>query len=421
MNTLKYLLLLSTAALLFSPFAQAEDIEDIATVTLTSPLSGRTSVNFKDRANINTTVPAGSKADVMEVRQLRSGSYGVRVKVTALGKVLKESDKTPKVGDETWLYYSQKDPGLNFITKTGDEIDDPEESLVKRAQSDNSLGPVEGAVNKPSLPTQQKVLQNSKPIVESENDIIVPAPGEDPNLARNGALGATEGGYGFYCMNGQCPETVFNNRRDLSRVAKDASSETSYDYASSEKKAKPKMDTTPVPRSNDPNNKWANDPVVSKYSNSAAVKKMIGYGMSNRASRSHSMCYRGVKRALVAAGMVTSYPPGGQAKQGVRDLINQNASLSRQGKPTWINMLDNPKYRAMIKGPSDVPKGAVIIYKNGVSREAGDAAIKTDNGGRGGYVSDFYSPRPITLQPKGRRYQKLGIGYEIIGVMITQD
>lgn len=407
MNAIKLASLMATALLAFSPAVWADDdeVSDLATVELTTPLYGRTSVNFKDKSNITTTLPAGSKGQVLEVRQLKTGSYGVRVKVTALGKAAPTAGPAataPAVGLETWVYYSQKDPGLNFADIKGQEIDDPEESLVKRAETDAATGPVEGTMAKPSLPSQQKVLLNSKPI--TPENTIVPAEGVDPNLAHTPNLSTTEGNYGLLCMNGRCPEPAENNRKDLSEVAKDlkpgAAKETPRSTARGKYDAK---------------NRWDNDPVISKYMNSATTQKTINWAMANRARHSKSLCYRYVKRALVATGRVTSYPKGGWAKQGVNDLLAQNASLKRAGKPQWVNMLDDPRYKGLIKSPADVPKGAVIIFKNG-RNEPGDATIKTGDG----YVSDFYSPRPITLQPKGRRYEKMGVGYRMIGVMITE-
>jgi hypothetical protein len=422
LNALNLISLISTALLVLSPMAWADDddVQDVATVTLNSALYGRTSVNFKDKTNITNTVPAGSKAQVLEVRQLKTGSYGVRVKVTTLGKVPPTSiagpiPAPPTVGTETWLYYSQKDPGLDFEDKSGEDIDDPEESLVQRAGADTArLGPMEGTVAKPSLPTQQKVLMNSKPA--NDNNIVIPASGVDPNLAKTSTMGATEGGFGMLCMNGHCLETEEHNRTDLSNVAKDIQPGAKKPTPQPVVKVPKDLPTRP---SNDPNNKWANDPVVSRYSNSATTKKMISSALANRKSHSTKKCYRYVKRALVAAGAVTSYPPGVNAKQGVRDLISQNDSLRRAGKPTWVNMLDDPKYRSMIKNPGDAPKGAVLIFRNG-RPEPGDAAIKTDNGPNGGFVNDFYSTRPVTQSPKGTRYQKMGVGYELIGVMITE-
>lgn len=390
---------------------ESEETPTLTSVTLSGTLYGRSSVNFKNKSNVNAVLPAGSKGDVQEVRQLRSGSYGVRVKVTELGA--NAGDKAPAVGSETWLYYSQKESYMQFQDRQGNEIDDPEESLVSQAAKDTSLGPVEGAVAKPALPSQETVLKNSVP-----EDFHIQVPQEpDPNLEMRGIRSGTEASFSSPCALGNCPTPAKNNREDIGNIGKSV--------RPAEKAPTPpaavKKPTEKIPVSKNPNNKWANDPVVMKYSESAQVKKLLSYAMRNKRGHSKGQCYKYVKRALLGTGMVTSYPGGWAAKLAVENLKKQNESLRRKGKPTWVNMLDNPKYRAMIKSPADVPKGAIIVYRNGRPKEAGDTAIKTGYGNDGGYVSDFYSPRPITQQTKGRRYAQRGIGYEIIGVMITKD
>lgn len=143
------------------------------------------------------------------------------------------------------------------------------------------------------------------------------------------------------------------------------------------------------------------------YSEGKQIKNSINYAMRNKYKHSQKYCYRGVKRALLAGGIVKKYPPGGHAKQAVRDLKAQGL----------INMLDNPAYKKLIKSPDDAPKGAIIVYANN-TKESGDIQIKTDWGSSGGYVSDFYSGSSYLNSPKARRYARAGKPYRIIGVMM---
>ena len=147
--------------------------------------------------------------------------------------------------------------------------------------------------------------------------------------------------------------------------------------------------------------------MIMRYSEGKEVKNSISYGMRNKRPRSTKYCYRFVKRALMGGDMIDRYPPGGHAREAVRDLKAQG----------MINLLDNPKYRDMIKSPADVPKGAVIVYHNN-TKESGDVQIKTDWGSNGGFLSDFYSGSSFLKSPKARRYAARGKPYRMIGVMI---
>jgi hypothetical protein len=354
-------------------YAEDDSPDDsITKVTFDGDVFGRSSMDFRNKSNIASLVPRGSEGDVLEVRRLRSGSYGVRVRIT---KVSKDKGKsTAKVNDEAWVYYSQKVPWLAFPDKKGVEMQDPEEALIKRSNVDNGVLPPEtGSVADPALPNKKEILDTSKT--------------DDPNLAKKADPATTEADACPTCSTGTLPAPANANQKDIKAVA-DA-------ITAAPKKPK------------DPNDKWADDPVVSKYRSSKRTKKMIDYALRNKRSHSTKYCYRYVKRALVASDTVKKYPPGVYARNAVRDLKAQG----------MINMLDNPKYKAMIKGPQDVPKGAVIVYWNGTD-EAGDVQIKTDDGAKGGYVSDFYSKTSFLSSPKAKYYAKIRKPYKIIGVMI---
>ena len=93
-------------------------------------------------------------------------------------------------------------------------------------------------------------------------------------------------------------------------------------------------------------------------------------------AHSRSQCWRYVKQALVAAGVVSSYPKTAYAKQAGQELVN------------------NYGFKQLpVRDPFKAPVGAVLVY--GASRDAGHVEIRTKEG----FVSDFKSrvpsPRPL--------------------------
>jgi hypothetical protein len=93
-------------------------------------------------------------------------------------------------------------------------------------------------------------------------------------------------------------------------------------------------------------------------------------------AHSHSLCWRFVKEALVAAGVVKSRPQTLLAKQAGQELVN------------------NYGFKKLpVSDPYAAPVGAVLVY--GASRAAGHVEIRTQDG----FVSDFKSripsPRPL--------------------------
>jgi hypothetical protein len=90
-------------------------------------------------------------------------------------------------------------------------------------------------------------------------------------------------------------------------------------------------------------------------------------------ARAHSLskCWRYVKEALVAAGVVKSRPQTLLAKQAGQELVN------------------NYGFKKLpVSDPYQAPVGAVLVY--GASRAAGHVEIRTPNG----FVSDFRSKTP---------------------------
>ena len=93
-------------------------------------------------------------------------------------------------------------------------------------------------------------------------------------------------------------------------------------------------------------------------------------------AHSRSLCWRFVKNALVAAGVIRSRPTTLLAKQAGKELVN------------------NYGFKKLpVSDPYQAPVGAVLVY--GAKRSAGHVEIRTENG----FVSDFRSntpsPRPL--------------------------
>src|SRR6266849_6114793 len=93
-------------------------------------------------------------------------------------------------------------------------------------------------------------------------------------------------------------------------------------------------------------------------------------------AHSHSLCWRFVKEALVAAGVVSSRPTTSLAKQAGQELVS-----------------DYGFKKLAVADPYAAPVGAVLVY--GASKAAGHVEIRTVDG----FVSDFKSrvpsPRPL--------------------------
>ncbi len=87
-------------------------------------------------------------------------------------------------------------------------------------------------------------------------------------------------------------------------------------------------------------------------------------------SRSSRRCWRYLKKALLAAEAVDSYPGTVYAKNAGGELTSKYGF-----KPIKV------------KDPYDAPVGAVLVYGG---RGAGHVEIRTDDG----FVSDFKSEKP---------------------------
>ncbi|WP_413944230.1 hypothetical protein [Bdellovibrio sp. HCB-162] len=368
MNLLNRFSRILVALLITATSAVAQGPDDLQELILTGDLNGRSSLDFRKNArNVKYLIPEGSEGTVLETRKLsRTGSYGIKVRITKVAEGHNNKGTLPKVGDETWVYFSQKDPWLTFKDKEGSEVQDPEIALTSRAKREGGGIPSEGTEDA-HLPTKEEVLREQKPVKST-----------DPNLTKVDDPKKTEGDFCATCSTSQ-PGVADKNRSDIRDVKTEV-----------EKAANPKI----------PDPKWAKFPGVARYSLSEEAEASIKYGMRNKERRSKKLCYRYVKRALLGGDLVDDYLPGSKARYGVGDL-------KRRG---FINMLEDPRYKGLIKSPKDAPKGAVLIYRNTRDRNhAGHAEIKTDWGTKGGYVSDFFR---TDKQPIPNR--------ELIGVMIKE-
>jgi len=88
-------------------------------------------------------------------------------------------------------------------------------------------------------------------------------------------------------------------------------------------------------------------------------------------SHSHSRCWQYVKEALLAAGVIHSYPKTVYAKEAGQELVNSYGFK-----------------KISVRDPFKAPVGAVLVY--GARSAAGHVEIRTKNG----FVSDFRSPIP---------------------------
>lgn len=155
------------------------------------------------------------------------------------------------------------------------------------------------------------------------------------------------------------------------------------------------------------------DEKIKKYSNSDKIKKTIQFGLSNKFSASQGRCYRSVKKALLASKLIPNHYSDFAA-------INSKESLKKFG---FINLLDSEPYKSQIGiNPNLAPKGSVLVYSSGIPcgpvKDCGHVEIKTDDPGKPGVVSDYYSNYPISKTPAAIKY---GTQYKLVGVMIKPE
>lgn len=117
-------------------------------------------------------------------------------------------------------------------------------------------------------------------------------------------------------------------------------------------------------------------PVTSDSSVNPKLRRAATLAQERARAHSRSLCWRYVKQALVAAGVVESYPKTALAKQAGQELVGSYGFK-----------------RLPVKDPYKAPVGSVLVY--GAKKAAGHVEIRTKQG----FVSDFQSktpsPRPL--------------------------
>lgn len=126
------------------------------------------------------------------------------------------------------------------------------------------------------------------------------------------------------------------------------------------------------------------------------------YSVEKAPSVSTGECYKYVKIALLASGMVSSYLPQVEAKDGGIDLE----------KAGFKNVLSDASYH--IDSPYDAPEGAVIIYGTTDGTKHGHAEVVLPGHL---FASDYISPNS-RVQRKGEPSTLIGKGRKVIGVWV---
>ncbi len=117
---------------------------------------------------------------------------------------------------------------------------------------------------------------------------------------------------------------------------------------------------------------------LAKMDHSVDPKLMRAATIAEERAHAHSRerCWHYVKEALVASGIISSYPKSVYAKEAGQELVN---SYGFKKLP--------------VHDPYKAPLGSVLVY--GASKAAGHVELRTKDG----FVSDFRSkipsPRPL--------------------------
>jgi LysM repeat protein len=126
------------------------------------------------------------------------------------------------------------------------------------------------------------------------------------------------------------------------------------------------------------------------------------YGVEKAPSVSTLECYKYVKIALLASGMVDSYPAQVEAKDAGIDLE----------KAGFKNILSDASYH--IASPYDAPEGAVIVYGTTDGTKHGHAEVVLPGHL---FASDYISPNSRVMR-KGEPATLIGKGRKVIGVWV---
>jgi hypothetical protein len=117
---------------------------------------------------------------------------------------------------------------------------------------------------------------------------------------------------------------------------------------------------------------------VAKVDRTIDPKLMKAATIAQERARAHSRsrCWQYVKEALLASGIISSYPKTAYAKEAGQELVKSYGFK-----------------KLSVRDPFKAPVGSVLVY--GASKAAGHVEIRTKDG----FVSDFRSkipsPRPL--------------------------
>lgn len=147
--------------------------------------------------------------------------------------------------------------------------------------------------------------------------------------------------------------------------------------------------------------------MISQYSLSQEVQKMLRSARSNALPASSKYCYRYVKRALYKSGLVSSSEP-------LSELAAKNAGKDLE-KNGFSNLLLDADLAQDLRDPRNAPPGAILVYEGGTRMKkcggaCGHVEIKVGAKGKGGFVSDYYSERPVTESSTERSNDRRLIG-----------
>lgn len=112
---------------------------------------------------------------------------------------------------------------------------------------------------------------------------------------------------------------------------------------------------------------------IAKIDKGIDPKLMRAATIAQERARAHSRsrCWQYVKEALLASGIISSYPKTVYAKEAGRELVNNYGFK-----------------KLSVRDPFKAPVGSVLVY--GASKAAGHVEIRTQDG----FVSDFRSRIP---------------------------
>ncbi len=171
------------------------------------------------------------------------------------------------------------------------------------------------------------------------------------------------------------------------------------------------------PQMNDVEAELVNQVILKKYSSYSKDKKtndMISFAMTHKRNieeylrnKSVRKCYASVKDALLGSKMIGDRPAGVSPKFAGEQLESRG----------FTNILQDDEIGEKIKSPLQAPKGSILVYepvpaerlilikekKNGVLTgrqiwvpDYGHIEIKTEDSGKPGYVSDYFSKNART-------------------------